>query len=84
MTIGNIIDRRENSYIVDCDAVFEPSWHDNSHENSTKFKNTDDLEDLFQVYHLYNTTVEQAINYVGSTDTPMTIYLYDKDSKPCG
>jgi len=82
MTIGNVIDNRKNEWDVDCDAVFEPSWHDNS-PNSTKFKRTDDL-DPFDIDYLYDTTVCKAIEYVSGMNTPMTIYLYDKGSKPCG
>lgn len=81
MSVGNIIDRRNNKYAVEVDAVFEPSWHDNTTEDATQFfvnKNAFDIENTD------NTTVEEAIEYCNTFDFQITVYLYDKDSDPCG
>ena len=74
MAVSNIVDRRTNTYDVKCDAVFEPSWHDNSIEGSTKF----DRDDKMPPYReKLNTTIFEAMKYGTRLDGPFTVYLYD-------
>ena len=79
--LANIVDRRANQYNVEVDVVFEPTWHDNSCENATKFLQDDDT---FDVHDIPNTTVEDAIKFANTYEFPVTVYLYDKGADPCG
>lgn len=81
MSVGNIVDRRSNAYIVEVDVVFEPSWHDNSCKEATEFFQDDNA---FSIYDICNTTVEDAIKHCDTYDIPVTVYLYDKGSNPNG
>lgn len=81
MSLGNIIDRRKNTYDVEVDAVFEPSWHDNSCVNATEFLQQ---EEDWSIDNMDSTTVEEAIMHCDTWDLPVTVYLYDKGSDPMG
>lgn len=82
MSVGNIVDRRDNQYNVEIDAVFEPSWHDNSCSEATNFMQLSDSE--LTVDHIDDTTVEDAIKHCDTWDLPVTLYLYDKGADPMG
>lgn len=75
MPAANVIDRRSNQYDITCDAVFEPSCHDNYCKNATKFESTNE----FTVAELWNTTVADAVVFAEQWDCPVTVYLYDLD-----
>ncbi len=81
MSVGNIVDRRDNQYTVEVDAVFEPCWHDNSCVEATEFLQ---ISDSFDIDHMNDTTIENAIKHCDTWDLPVTIYLYDKGSEPMG
>lgn len=82
MSVGNIVDRRDNQYNVEVDVVFEPSWHDNSCADATNFMQM--LDEAFTVDHINDTTIEDAIKHCDTWDLPVTIYLYDKGADPMG
>jgi hypothetical protein len=72
--LANIIDRRSNSYDVRCDAVFEPSQHDNSTEGSTKFTWG---SEVFDYDEMLDTSIVQAVERCQLWDCPVTMFLYD-------
>lgn len=74
--INNIVDKRTNPYDVRCDVAFEPSWHDNSIDGSTKFS----ISKVFTYDELVNTTIVDAIAYATRWDCPVTMFLYDPNS----
>lgn len=74
--IANIIDNRTNKYNVNIDAVFEPSWHDNSIENATQFPQINSI--MYE--ELTATTVQAAINHASQWLYPITFFLYDPES----
>jgi hypothetical protein len=78
MPIVNIIDHRTNKYNIKVDVVFEPSCHDNSISEATKFNWSEE----FMVDALYETTIEDSIKYAEKYKTPTTMFLYDSGSKP--
>ena len=79
MAVANIIDRRTNEYYIYVDAVFEPSWHDNTCKNATQFI---PKKDDFSYFEKENITIEDAITTAIEKykHTPTTIYLYDTGS----
>ncbi len=81
MSLGNIIDRRKKSYNVEVDAVFEPTWHDNSCKGATEFLQQ---EEDWDIDNIDDTTVEDAIKHCDTWDLPVTVYLYDKGVDPMG
>lgn len=75
--IANIIDRRTDKYNVVCDAVFEPSWHDNyASLSGTLFPE----DDTFMVDFLTEVDITSAIWYAENKwpKVPTTMYLYDE------
>ncbi len=79
MSVGNVVDRRDNQYNIEVDAVFEPSWHDNSCTDASEFLQTDNE---FSVENINDTTVEDAVKHCDTWDLPVTVYLYDKGANP--
>jgi len=84
MSVSNIIDKRTNSYNVEIDAVFEPSYHDNSVKGSTQFEKPKGKQ--FTIESVCKTTVEDAINYINQKykHLSVTVYIYDAGSAPVG
>lgn len=79
--LWNIIDRRTNKYCTEIDAVFEPAWHDNSIEGATVAP----MDNSWSVSQKYNTTIEIAILTAQTKwNSAVTVFLYDKGSKPVG
>lgn len=77
--IVNIIDNRTNQHNILCDAVFEPSWHDNDVKNpGTIFP----ADHTFVYDELPRTAIAAAIRYANDKwpNVPTTIYLYDWES----
>jgi hypothetical protein len=81
MPVSNIVDRRTNSYNVNCMVVFEESWHDNSIDGSTQFN--DEKEEIMCLY-IKSTTVGKAIKYANlNYKLDITMFIYDLDEKEC-
>jgi hypothetical protein len=77
--IANIIDHRTDKYNSLCDAVLEPSWHDNATSpTGTQFP----VDETFQVDYLDRVDVGSAIWYANNKwpDVPTTLFLYDYGS----
>jgi hypothetical protein len=74
--LANIVDKRKNIYNVECDAVFEPSQHDNSVSGATQFP-AFNYKDHFTVYDMDDTTIAQATAWANEQEIPVTMYLYD-------
>ena len=72
--LSNVVDRRTNKYVVNCDVAFEPSWHDNSCKDSTHFVKKDDD---FSYEEELNTTVAKAVEIASGMNSEVTMYLYD-------
>lgn len=82
MSVGNIVDHRTNSFRVECDVVIEPSCHDNCVHGATQFQLGKKKQ--ITVDYLGNTTIADAIAHCKQYPYPVTLYVYDKDSKPIG
>lgn len=77
--LANIIDRRSNPYKVQCDAVLEPSWRDNSCNGADQFEQTE--VGVNETYvEMPRTTVFEAVAAAGMRGWPVTVYLYDLGS----
>lgn len=87
--LGDIRDRRTSYQGPHCDAVFEPSAHAGSNPTDPDdlFRMTNALKhpDYFRVHGANDTTVRDAVILAeGEWGLPVTVYLYDKGSKPLG
>lgn len=87
--LGNIMDHRTDSTCPECDAVFEPSAHDNAtRPDGTPYFDYNEVErdpKGFHVDHAYDTTVRDAVLHAEQTwSFPVTVYLYDKGARPVG
>ena len=84
MPISNIIDYRTCSRNINIDAIFEPSFHDNTAKDATQFPTDGDLLDAeeFDIESLYQTTIEKSIEFARQWQIPVTLYLYDAGSNP--
>ena len=78
MPVYNIVDRRTNDHNFYVDAIFEPTFHDNSIEGATYVEPTNE----FFYDQIYDTTIGLAIVYASRWTCPVTIFLYDMGSKP--
>ncbi len=80
--LGNIVDERTNKYWIDCHAVFEPPWADNTCKEATQFpqpewSNLEEWDDLL-VASIEKVTVAEAIQLAENRwPCPVTVYLYD-------
>ena len=83
MPVANIQDFRTCPLNVNVDAVYEPCFHDNEGEGATQFEDGPG-PDEFTIDELYDTTVALAIAYANKFTIPVTLYLYDKGSRPVG
>ena len=84
--LGNIVDHRTNRNNADCDAVFEPTIHDDPNCGGPwTFEAVTAHSDYFHVTRLYDATVRQAFQHSETAwPFPVTIYLYDLGSRPIG
>lgn len=87
--LGNIIDHRANRSTPECDAVFEPSAHDNARRsNGQPWYRLEEAErdpDYFHVLDMRDTTVRDAALHAEYTwSFAVTVYLYDRGSQPLG
>ena len=84
--LGQTIDHRPDQTAEDCDAIFEPSIHDNPHvEGDWSYEAVTAHADYFHVAALYGTTTAQAIRHAKTAWAfPVNIYFYPKDSAPLG
>lgn len=84
--LGTITDHRFNQAVEDCDAVFEPSIHDDPHIGGDwSYEAVTAHADYFHVTALHDTTLAQAIRHAETAwPFPVNIYLYPKSSAPLG
>ena len=84
--LGQITDHRPDPRAEDCDAVFEPSIHDDPHVGGEwSYEAVTAHADYFHVTALYETTVTHAIRHAETAwPFPVNIYLYPKGSAPLG
>jgi hypothetical protein len=79
--LWNIVDRRTNKYDNKIDAVFEPAHHDNSIDGASQAEE----DDTWTITSEYNTTIRDACHKCEEDWwSPVTLYLYDANSKPLG
>lgn len=87
--LGNIIDHRTDRSTPECDAVFEPSAHDNARRpDGLPWFVVEEAEAdtvYFHVLDSVDTTVREAM-LKAERDWPfaVTVYLYDKGARPLG
>ena len=87
--IGNIVDGRSSNEVPECDVVFEPSAHENAQrpDGSAYFGYDTATTDpgYFYAKAMNDTTVREALLRAESEwRFPVTVYLYDKGSRPLG
>lgn len=87
--LGNIVDHRTNRTAPLCDAVFEPSAHDQARDaRGVEFFSYDEATAdprYFYVSELPSTSVREAILHAEITwPFAVTIFLYDRRSQPLG
>jgi hypothetical protein len=87
--LGNIVDHRTDRSSPLCDAVFEPSAHDQAKDaRGVEFFSYDEATSdprYFYVSELPSTTVRDAILHA-ETNWPfaVTVFLHDPGSRPLG
>lgn len=87
--LGNIIDHRTDHTSPECDAVFEPSAHDNARRPDGRpwfaLEEAEADPAYFHVLDSVDTTVREAM-LRAERDWPfaVTVYLYDKGARPLG
>jgi hypothetical protein len=77
--IANIVDSRTNKYNIECDAAFEPSFHDNECEGATQFEKPREGF-AFSSREVLYTTVKEAVTWAFCHNGYITVYLYDRGS----
>ncbi|MBB5278506.1 hypothetical protein HNR26_004607 [Rhizobium rosettiformans] len=84
--LGQITDHRPDPSAEDCDAVFEPSVHDDPHVGGVwSYEAVTSHADYFHVTAVYETTRAAAIRQAETAwPFPVNIYLYAKGSAPLG
>lgn len=84
--LGTITDHRTNQVDADCDAVFEPSIHDDPHvEGDWSYDAVTAHANYFHVTAVYETTRAAAIRHAETVwPFPVNIYLYARGSAPLG
>lgn len=84
--LGQITDHRPDPTDEDCDAVFEPSIHDDPHVGGEwTYEAVTAHADYFHVTALYGTTIPAAIRHAETNwPFPVNIYLYSRGSAPLG
>jgi hypothetical protein len=86
--LGNIIDKRTDRFSPDVDAVFEPSAHDNAKRADGPEVFSLDVQshpDYFHVTSAEETTLRDAVlRAENDWPFPVTVYLYDRGSRPLG
>lgn len=86
--LGNIVDHRTDRSCPECDAVFEPSAHDNARRADGTYFDLDeasDHPDYFHAVDMLNTTVRSAVlRAEREWPFPVTVFIYDKGARPLG
>lgn len=87
--LGNIIDHRTNRSSPQCDAVFEPSAHDNARRADGQpwfsLEEAESDPDYFHALDMRDTTVRDAVLHAEHAwSFVVTVYLYDRGSRPLG
>lgn len=83
MSVGNIVDRRTNKYVVVADVVFEPSWHDNTCKGASRFPVCENSLGN-TVWGKSRIDIHAAIRIAQGKRFPVTIYIYDRGADPIG
>lgn len=84
--LGKINDHRADQIGLECDAVFEPSIHDNPHvAGDWTYEAVTTHSAYFHVTAIYQTTVAEAVRHAEAAwPFPVNIYLYPAGSGPLG
>jgi len=87
--IGNVVDNRTDRLCPEVDAVYEPSAHDNAtRPDGAEWFPLDDAFDspaYFVVRGSDDTTVRDALLRAETEwPFPVTVFLYDKGTRPIG
>lgn len=87
--LGNIFDNRTDRSCPECDAVFEPSAHDNAKrpDGSEYFSYNEATSSAgyFYAVDLLDTTVRDAVLHAEiAWAFPVTVFVYDKGRRPLG
>lgn len=84
--LDRLIDHRPDPSAHDCDAVFEPSIHDDPHVTGAwSYEAVTSHADYFHVTALYGILVEEAIRHAETAwPFPVNVYLYSAGSAPIG
>ena len=87
--LGNIIDRRTDPSSPACDAVFEPSAHDNAKRADGRswfrLDEATNHPEYFVVLDQLDTMVRDAVLQAETAwSFPVTVYLYDAGRRPLG
>ena len=77
MSITNIIDRRKRPYqFMVVNAIVEAAWHDNRVKDADQVTPMGYGPSYDEREHI---SLADAITWAGSFESPVTLYLYDKD-----
>lgn len=84
--LGRVIDHRADASAQECDAVFEPSVHDDPDVTGVwTYEVVTGHAAYFHVTALYGVTVLDAVQHATVTwPFPVTVYLYPAGSAPIG
>lgn len=87
--LGNIVDHRTDRSAPQCDAVFEPSAHDNAARPDGHpwfvLEEAEADTSYFHVLDSVDTTLREALLRAdGDWPFAVTVYLYDKGTRPLG
>lgn len=84
--LGRITDHRPNRSPNECDAIFEPSIHDDPHvAGDWTYEAVTAHADYFHVTAIYRTSVAEAIRHAETAwPFPVDIFLYPAGSAPLG
>lgn len=83
MTVLNVIDRRKRKYrFLKVNAIIEPTWHDNSLDDSDK-SHPDGVKGAM-AWMGYDekerVSVQEAFEWASKHPDDVTLYLYDEDA----
>ena len=77
--IFNIIDNRKRNYLWKrVNAIVEPTWHDNTHEEADKAEPSEGEVDYDERERI---SVADAVAWAGSFPYPVTLHLYDESDE---
>jgi len=80
MSLGNIVDSRTDKTIEFVNAVAEPQWEALTPADHEKIANLG----IRSCDWKYDTTYDEAVEWVSQQPVPMTLFVYDHNSDPIG